>query len=130
MRPDVVFTVMFKKDGEFLAAPTILGEFGRELLIEIPELVRVQMLAMAPDQNGKSLTFAKMTIHVDGTWRPPKEMSMQADLSMMPSFEYTVPDAPYRFVVMPRKIVTASPSGEYVAVSKSETVTKTAWHFD
>ncbi len=29
MRPDVVFTVIFRKDGEFLAAPTVLGEFGR-----------------------------------------------------------------------------------------------------
>jgi hypothetical protein len=28
MRPDVVFTVIFPKDGNPLASPTVLGEFG------------------------------------------------------------------------------------------------------
>lgn len=129
MQPDVVFTVMFRKDGEFLAAPTVLGEFGRELSIEIPEVMRAQVLAMAPDQEGRSFTSAKMAIFRDNAWQPPKEMSMEAQLSMTPSFEYTVPDAPYRFVVMPRSIVPASSDGTYVAISKTETVTKTGWHF-
>ena len=57
-------------------------------------------------------------------------MSMEAQLSMTPSFEYTVPDTTYRFVVMPRRIIAASPDGQYRAVSRTETVTKTAWHFD
>jgi hypothetical protein len=30
MQPDVVFTVVFRRDGEFLAAPTVIGEFGRQ----------------------------------------------------------------------------------------------------
>jgi hypothetical protein len=55
---------------------------------------------MAPDQEGRSFTSAKMAIFQDNAWQPPKEMSMEAYLSMTPSFEYTVPDAPYRFVVM------------------------------
>ena len=62
MRPDVVFTVIFRKDGEFLAAPTVLGEFGRELRVEVPELMRAQVLAMAPDLEGCSFTSAKMAI--------------------------------------------------------------------
>jgi hypothetical protein len=92
MRPDVVFTVIFRKDGELLAAPTVLGEFGR-------------------------------------AWQHPQEMSMEAHLSMTPSIEYSVPETPYRFVVMPRRVVPASPDGRYLAISKTETVTKTAWHF-
>jgi hypothetical protein len=130
MQPDIVFTVIFRKDGEFLAAPTVLGEFGRELCVEIPDVMRAQVLAMAPDQEGRSLTSAKMAIFRDNAWQPAKEMSMEAQLSMTPSFEYTVPDAPYRFVVMPRRIIAASLDGKYLAVSRTETVTKTAWHFE
>ena len=130
MRPDVVFTVIFRRDGEFLAAPTVLGEFGRELCVEIPELMRAQVLAMAPNQEGRSFTSAKMAIFLDNAWQPAKEMSMEAQLSMTPSFEYTVPDAPYRFVVMPRRVIPASLTGHYFAVSRTETVVKTAWNFD
>jgi hypothetical protein len=130
MRPDVVFTVIFRRDGELLAAPTVLGEFGHELCVEIPELMRAQMLAATPNQEGGSVTSAKMAIFLDNAWLPAKEMSMEAQLSMTPSFEYTVPDAPYRFVVMPRRVIPASPTGQYLAVSRTETVTKTGWSFD
>ena len=130
MQWDVVFTVIFRKDGEFLAAPTVLGEFGRELCVEVPEVMRAQVLAMAPDKDGRAFTSAKMAIFRDNAWQAAKEMSMEAQLSMTPSFEYTVPDTPYRFVVMPRRIITASPDGKYIAVSRTETVTKTAWHFE
>jgi hypothetical protein len=129
MRPDLVFTVIFRKDGELLAAPTVLGEFGCELCIEIPDVMGAQVLAMAPDQEGRSLTSAKMAIFQDNAWLPPKEMSMEAHLSMTPSFEYSVPGTPYRLVVMPRRVIPASPDGRYLAVSKTETVTETAWHF-
>ena len=57
-------------------------------------------------------------------------MSMEAQLSMTPSFEYTVPETPYRFVVMPRRIIAVSPDGKYLAASRTETVTKTVSHFD
>jgi|HubBroStandDraft_5_1064220.scaffolds.fasta_scaffold504747_1 hypothetical protein len=130
MRPDVVFTVIFRKDGEFLAAPTVLGEFGRELCVELPDVMRAQVLAMAPDQEGRSFTSAKMAIFRDNAWAEAKEMSMEAHLSMTPSFEYTVPETSYRFVVMPRRIVPVSPDGQYLAVTRTETVTKTSWHFD
>ena len=129
MRPDVVFTVIFRKDGEFLAAPTVIGEFGCELSVEIPNVMRAQVSAMAPDQEGKSFTTAKMAIFQDNAWQPSKEMSMEAHLSMTPSFEYSVADAPYRFVVMPRRVIPVSTDGQYLAVSTTETITKTAWHF-
>jgi hypothetical protein len=130
MRPDVVFTVIFRRDGELLAAPTVLGEFGSELYVEIPDLMSAQVLAMAPNHEGRSFTSAKMAICLDNVWQPAKEMSMEAHLSMTPSFEYTVPDAPYRFVVMPRRVLPESPTGRYLAVSRTETVTKKAWIFD
>jgi hypothetical protein len=85
---------------------------------------------MAPNQEGRSFTSAKMAIFQDNAWQPAKEMSMEAHLSMTPSFEYTVPDGPYRFVVMPRKVIPESPTGQYLAMSGTETVSKTAWHFD
>ena len=127
MQADVVFTVIFKKDGNFLAAPTVLGEFGREVRLEVPNVMRVLVLAMAPDEDGRSFTSAKMAIFQDNEWQPPEEMSMEANLSMTPSFEYTVPNAPCRFVVMPRRIVPVSPDGQYLAVG--ETSRTTIWHF-
>jgi hypothetical protein len=112
MRPDVVFTVVFRKDGELLAAPTVLAEFGREVRVEVPNVMRALVLALAPNQEGRSFTSAKMSIFQDNAWQPPKEMSMEAYLSMTPSFEYSVKDTPYRFVVMPRRIVPAASENE------------------
>jgi hypothetical protein len=127
MQPDVVFTVIFKKDEKYLASPTVLGEFGHEVCVEVPDVMRAEVLAMAPDQEGRSFTSARMAIFQGNAWQPAKEMSMEAYLSMTPSFEYTVPDAPYRFVVMPRRIVPASQDGRYLAVG--ETSSTTIWHF-
>ena len=127
MRPDVVFTVILMKDGRPLASPTVLGEFGQEVRVEIPDVMRALVLANAPDSDGRSFTSAKMAVFQDGDWQLPKEMTMEAHLSMTPSFEYTVPNTPYRFVIMPRRILPVSPDGQYVAVS--ETVSTTTWHF-
>lgn len=112
MRPDVTFQVLFLKATEYLASPTVLGEFGREVRIEVPNEMRALVLAMEPDQEGRSFTSAKMSIFKDGAWQPAKEMTMQAHLSMTPSFEYSVEGTPYRFVVMPRLIVSAASEGE------------------
>jgi hypothetical protein len=40
MRADVVYTVVFMKDGQYLASPTVLGEFGREVRVEVPDEMR------------------------------------------------------------------------------------------
>jgi hypothetical protein len=127
MRPDVVFTVVLKNDEKYLASPTVLAEFGQEVRVEIPNLMRAWVLAMAPDEEGRSFTSAKMSIFQDDAWQASKEMSMEAYLSMTPSFEYTVPDTPYRFVVMPRRVVPISPDGQYLAESQSSLTT--TWHF-
>jgi len=127
MRTDVVFTVVLMKDGRPLASPTVLCEFGQEVRVEIPEVMRALVLAMAPDSDGRSFTSAKMAIFQDQDWQPAKEMTMEAHLSMTPSFEYTVPNTPYRFVVMPRKILPLSLDGQYFAAK--ETISTTIWHF-
>ena len=108
MRPDVVYTVLFIKDKKYLASPTVLGEFGREVRIEVPNEMRVLALAMAPNQEGRSFTSAKMFLFLDGAWQQVKEMTMEAYLRMTPSFQYSVPDTPYRFEVMQRMIVPAA----------------------
>jgi len=127
MRPDVVFTVIFLKDKQHLASPTVVGEYGQEVLVEVPDEMRALVLAMAPNQEGQSFTSAKMFLFKDRAWQQVKEMTMEAYLSMTPSFEYSVPDTPYRFVVMPRRIVPVSSDGQYVAVG--ETTRTTTWHF-
>jgi beta-lactamase regulating signal transducer with metallopeptidase domain len=106
--PDVVFQVIFMKDGEYLASPTVVGKFGQEVRLEIPNVMRVSTFAEAPNHEGLSFTSARMAVYQNGTWQPAKEMTMQAHLSLTPSFEYSVPDTPYRFVVMPRRIVPAA----------------------
>jgi hypothetical protein len=112
MRPDVVYTVIFLKDKRHLASPTVLGEFGREVCVEIPNEMRVLVVAMTPNQEGRSFTSAKLFLFENSAWRQVKEMTMEAYLSMTPSFEYSVPDTPYRFVVMPRMIVPAASSAQ------------------
>ena len=112
MRPDVVYTVIFLKDKKYLASPTVLGEFGREVRVEVPDEMRVLALAMAPNPEGLSFTSAKMFLFQDGAWQQVEEMTMEAYLSKTPSFEYSVPDTPYRFVVMQRMIVPAANENE------------------
>ena len=112
MRPDVVFTVLFLKDGQYLASPTVLGEFGREVRLEVPNEMRALVLVEAPGQDGLSFTSAKLAIFQKGSWQPPEELTMEANLTRTPSFEYSVPGTTYRFVVMPRRIVPAANENE------------------
>ena len=108
MKPEVVYTVIFLKDKTYLGSPTVLGEFGREVRVEVPDEMRVLAVAMVPDQEGRSFTSAKLFLFENGAWWQVKEMTMEAFLSKTPSFEYSVLGTPYRFVVMPRMIVPAA----------------------
>jgi hypothetical protein len=108
MRAEVVYTVVFLKDERYLASPTVLGEFGREVCVEVPNEMRVLVSSMPPNEEGRSFTSAKMFLFKDDAWQLANEMSMEAYLSMTPSFEHSVPDTPYRFVVMQRMIVPAA----------------------
>lgn len=106
-QPDVAYNILFLKDGKPLAARTVVGQFGREVRVEVADAMRVDVSAQAPDASARSLTSAKMAVFRDGAWQPAKVMTMSATLTMTPSFEYSVEGTPYRFVVMPRRIVKA-----------------------
>ncbi|MFW2341661.1 hypothetical protein [Brevundimonas sp.] len=102
---DVTYQVVFQKGDQVLGSPTVSGQFGREVLIEIANTMRVTVVAGEPDEEGQSLASASMAIFEDDAWQPAKVMSMTATLSATPSFEYSVEGTSYRFVVMPRLIV-------------------------
>lgn len=106
--PDVVYQVLFSEDGEILAAPTVAGQFGRWVRVEIPDLMRVTLLTGEREQDGRFYTHATMQLFRYNAWQPPKEMSMKAALEFTPSFEYSVEGTPYRFVITPRLIVPAA----------------------
>jgi hypothetical protein len=91
------------------------------------ETVFTERVPNAPNEKGQAYTSAKLAVFQVGDWREPEEMVMDAYLSMTPSFEYTVPNSPYRFVVMPRRIVPASSDGQYLDIG--ETGTMTTWKF-
>jgi len=105
---DVTYQVVFQKGDQVLGSPTVSGQFGREVQIEIANAMRVTVVAGEPDEKGQSLTSASMAIFEDNAWQPAKVMSMTATLSATPSFEYSVEGTSYRFVVMPRLIVPAA----------------------
>lgn len=102
-RPDVAYTVIFLKDGEPLAKPTVVGKFGQEVSLEVAGM-RAVVSASAPGPDSRSFTWASLSVLRDGVWQAPKKMSMEAVLSQTPSFEYTAGGTPYRFVVMPRLV--------------------------
>jgi hypothetical protein len=108
VRPDVIYQVIFMADGEYLKTPTVLGQFGREVRVEVPNLMRVVMITEEPDADGRSYTSAKMSIFKDNVWQPAREMSMNAYLAYTPAFEYSMEGTPYRFVIMPRLVVPAA----------------------
>jgi DNA-binding CsgD family transcriptional regulator len=106
--PDVVYQVLFLRDGEYLASPTMAGQYGREVRLELPNAMRVIVSAEAPDNEGRSFATARMSLFTDGDWRDVRTMSMRAVLTATPSLEYSVEGTPYRFVVMMRRIVPAA----------------------
>lgn len=106
--PDVIYQVFFSAGEELLGSPTVAGQFGREVRVEITNVMRATMFTGERDQDGKFYTSATMQVFRDNAWQPATEMSMKSDLAITPSFEHTVEGTPYRFVVMPRLIVPAA----------------------
>lgn len=106
--PDLIYQVTFLKNGEYLASPTVVGQFGREVRVEVPDTLRVVMVAEAPGEDGRSHTSVRMSVFADGDWGHDKTMSADLPLTSTPSFEHSVEGTPYRFVVRPRLIVPAA----------------------
>ncbi len=103
--PDVIYQVIFQRGEDRLGSPTVVGQYGREVRVEIPNTMRVTMVTEEPGQDGRSYTTATMSLFQDNGWKFVKEMSMTSLLSSTPSFEHSVEGTSYRFVVMPRLIV-------------------------
>lgn len=100
----VMYKVVLLKDGKAVASPSVVGEFGREVTVELAHTMKVIAVFSAPDNEGHSLTALKLSIFESGAMQPEKEMSMLADLSKSPSFEYSVPGTTYHFIVAPRLV--------------------------
>ena len=100
----VMFKVVLLDDGKVVASPSVVGEFGREVTVDLAQVMKVVAVASKPNSEGHSLTAVRLSLFEGGVMQPGKEMSMLADLSKAPSFEYSVPDTRYRFVVEPRQV--------------------------
>jgi hypothetical protein len=66
--------------------------------------MKVIASAESPGLDGFSATSAKVYLFQNGEMKLVKEMSMRADFSRTPSFEYSVPGTGARFVVKPRLV--------------------------
>ena len=100
----VMFKVVLLNAGKVVASPSVVGEFGREVTVDLAQVMKVVAVASKPDSEGQSLAAVKLSLFERGAMQPGKEMSMLADLSKAPSFEYSVPGTRYRFVVQPRQV--------------------------
>ena len=100
----VMFKIVLLNDGKVVASPSVVGEFGREVTVNLAQIMKVVAVASTPNSEGHSLTAVQLSLFEGGAMQPGKEMSMLADLSKTPSFEYSVPGTTYRFVVMPRQV--------------------------
>lgn len=100
----VMFKVVLLNGGKVVASPSVVGEFGREVTVELAQTMKVVAVASTPNTEGHSLTAVKISLFEGGAMQPAKEMSLLADLSRNPSLEYSVPGTSYRFVVTPRQV--------------------------
>jgi hypothetical protein len=98
----VQFKVLLIRDGNVVSSPTVVGEFGKRVTVDLSQTMRVEAIAQAPEADGSSLTAVKLSLFENGVMGPAKEMSMRANLASTPSFEYSVPGTNARFVVVPR----------------------------
>lgn len=97
----VRFEVSIKKNGELIAHPAVVSEFGKAITVEVDKQIKVTSVAQKP-KGQKSYVEASI-YEFDGknwvlTWNP----NMQAWLTQTPSFEFTSQDQQYRVVIKPR----------------------------
>jgi hypothetical protein len=116
---DVVFMINLLRDKRLIAMPCVAGRFGQTSSIEIENLLRVSCIADAPDEGGRSLTKATMSVFTEDGWSPPDKMSARFELSGSPSFENSIVETPYRVEIRPRRVIWAPP-GTITVSSKLE----------
>ena len=99
----VQFEVILSRDGNVVATPKAVAEFGKTVAIRTADL-QFEGTASAPDKNGNSLTAVRLQLVENGATRPLKEMSMLADLGNAPSFDIAVPETNARFMVRAKRV--------------------------
>jgi hypothetical protein len=100
----VQFEILLMRDGKVVSSPKVIGEFGKTVALSQGQVMKFEGSASVPDGEGNSVTAVKLYLFENGEMGPPKEMSMLANLTLTPSFEYSVPGTNARFVVMPRLV--------------------------
>ena len=98
----VKFAILVTQAGKVFASPTLFGEFGKTVSVQQDGLMKVDARADRPARDGFAKTAVTLHVFENGAMKPVKDMSMRADLSRTPSFEYTVPGTTTRFVIRPR----------------------------
>jgi hypothetical protein len=99
----VQFEVVLSRDGNVVASPKVVAEFGKTVAIRTADL-KFEGSASAPDKNGNSLTAVRLELVENGATRQLKEMSMLADLGNAPSFAIAVPETNARFMVRAKRV--------------------------
>jgi hypothetical protein len=106
---DVVFMINLLRGKRLIATPCVAGRFGQASSIEIENLLRVSCTADAPDEGGRSLTRATMSVFTEDGWSAPDNMSDRFELSASPSFENSIVETPYRVEIRPRRVIWGQP---------------------
>lgn len=99
----VQFEVVLTRDGNVVASPKAVAEFGKTVAIRTADLT-FEGIASAPDKNGNSLTEVRLQLVENGGTRQLKEVSMLADLGKAPSFDIAVPETNARFMVRAKRV--------------------------
>jgi len=101
----VQFEVRLLRGGKVVSSPRVVAEFGKTVTIAQDGVMKFEGAATAPDKDGNSYTSMRLYLFDNGEMKPPKTMSMLADLTKSPSIEYQVPGTDARFVVRPSLVV-------------------------
>jgi hypothetical protein len=103
--PDLMVQVVLWRAGDVADVAVVAGAYGEDVWIELAELGRVRVHAARPDAEGRSVIHARAALLKGEDWLIVRDMEMRADLARLPSFETSIEGTPYRFVIMPRRIM-------------------------
>jgi hypothetical protein len=98
------FDSVITENGKPISSPSILVAYGQDAVIEVPKTIRIVANAQTP--NGDiSHVKARMYYYSGKGWILDWDTSMDANITMTPSFEHNLGDHSHRIVLMPRKLV-------------------------
>lgn len=97
----VRFEISIKRNGEILAQPVLLSEFGQKASVEVDNQIKIVSIAQKP-QGQRSYVESLIYQNGDKGWILIQQLDMSAAIAQTPSFEYTTPDKQYRIVIKPR----------------------------